>query len=275
MRLAVIKDSAYVKTVVVRDGFVYPLENVAKQFDMPLSKLIECKLIESLRQYLQFVEWSSVQGLMTIEQANFVMPEIHFQHIFGVGANYVEKAEDLKITAEKPVCFLKTSQCLVGPNDVINFPKFSQRVSAEGELALIIGKQCFEVNESTALSYVVGYTTALDFTAKDLREENQSFLQLSKLFKGSCSIGPEVQFETQNLEHLVVETVRNNTVVHQNTVSNMTYSPAFIVAYISKFITLMPGDIILTGTPGSFDCEKGDIVECRVTGLTPLTNQML
>ncbi|MER1999144.1 MAG: fumarylacetoacetate hydrolase family protein [Lysinibacillus sp.] len=275
MKLAVIKDSAYVKTVLVRDEFVYPLERVAKQFDMPISKLIETQLIESLRKYLQFVDWGSIDGRLPIKHVNFAMPQTNFQHIFGIGANYVEKAEDLRIQAEKPVCFLKTSQCLVGPNDVITFPKFSQRVSAEGELALIIGKQCFEVNEDKALDYVAGYTTALDFTAKDLREENQNFLQLSKLFKGSCSIGPVIQFETQNLTQLVVETVRNNTVLHQNTVSNMTYSPTFLVAYISKFVTLMPGDIILTGTPGSFDCEKGDIAECRVTGLTPLTNQMI
>ena len=71
-----------------------------------------------------------------------------------------------------------------------------------------------------------------------------------------------------------METVRNGEVVHRNTVANMMYTPAFIVSYISKFVTLVPGDIILTGTPGSFDCTKGDVAECRVTGLAPQKNQV-
>ena len=275
MKLAVIQEGAYKKTVVVRENFVYPLEKVAKQYDMPLSTLIDRKLLSTLVDYLQYVEWERVKGRLLVEQVQFTMPKTNAQHVFGVGANYVEKAEDLKIHADKPVCFLKTPESVVGPEDIIRFPNFSQNISAEGELALIIGKRCFEVSEEEALSYCLGYTTALDLTAKDLHAENPRFLQLSKLFKGSCSVGPEIQLGLHDLKKLYVETVRNGEVVHRNTVANMMFTPAFIVSYISKFVELMPGDMILTGTPGSFDCQKGDIAECRVSGLAPLKNQIL
>ena len=274
MKLAVIRDGAYIKTVVIRGDFAYPLEKVAKQYDMPLATLVDRQLVDALVDQLQYVEWEAVQGRQPVEQVQFLMPKTNAKHVFGVGANYVEKAEDLNIVAQKPVCFLKTPETVVGPGDVIRFPNFSQNISAEGELALIIGKPCFEVSEEEALSYVMGYTTALDLTAKDLHAENPRFLQLSKLFHGSCSVGPEIQLGTQDLASLTVETVCNGEVVHRNTVANMMYTPAFIVSYISKFVTLVPGDIILTGTPGSFNCVKGDIAECRVTGLAPQKNQV-
>ena len=274
MKLAVIQDGAYANTVVVRGDFAYPIEQVAKQYDMPLATLINRQLVDALVDHLQYIEWGVVYGRHPVEQVTFLMPKTNAKHVFGVGANYVEKAEDLNIVAQKPVCFLKTPESVVGPGDVIRFPNFSHNVSAEGELALIIGKPCFEVSEEEALSYVMGYTTALDLTAKDLHAENPRFLQLSKLFQGSCSIGPDIQLGTHDLASLYVETVRNGEVVHRNTIANMMYTPAFIVSYISKFVTLVPGDIILTGTPGSFDCTKGDVAECRVTGLAPLKNQL-
>ncbi len=274
MKLAIIQDGPTIKTVVVRGDFVYPLEQVAKEYDMPLETLIDRQYVDGLVNQLQYVDWGVVHGSQPVEQVQFLMPHTNAKHVFGVGANYVEKAEDLNIVAEKPVCFLKLPESVVGPGDVIHFPNFSQNVSAEGELALIIGKPCFEVSEEEALSYVMGYTTALDLTAKDLHKENPRFLQLSKLFQGSCSVGPEIQLGTDYLASLYVETVRNGEVVYRNAVSNMMHTPAFIVSYISKFVTLVPGDIILTGTPGSFDCAKGDVAECRVTGLAPLKNQM-
>ena len=274
MKLAVIQEGVYAKTVVIRGDFAYPIEQVAKQYDMPLATLINRQLVDALVDHLQYVEWGVVHGRHPVEQVKFLMPKTNAKHVFGVGANYVEKAVDLNIVAQKPVCFLKTPESVVGPDDVIRFPNFSHNVTAEGELALIIGKPCFEVSEEEALSYVMGYTTALDLTAKDLHAENPRFLQLSKLFQGSCSVGPDIQLGTHDLASLYVETVRNGEVVHRNTIANMMYTPAFIVSYISKFVTLVPGDIILTGTPGSFDCEKGDVAECRITGLAPLKNQL-
>lgn len=275
MKLAVMNENGIAQTVVVVEERVYPLAHVARQYDFPLLMLIENGQLTALQNQLLTVDWESMP-YRVIEDVELQIPYQHPQHIFGVGVNYVAKAEDLQFTPEaKPVCFVKTADVVIGTGEEIAYPNFSRHVSAEGELALIIGKTCFEVGEEAALSYVAGYTTALDLTAKDLHAENPRFMQFSKLFKGSCSFGPEIQLGVAGLSELQVTTLQNGDIIHQNVVSNMMFSPAFIVSYMSQFIALQPGDVILTGTPGSFDVQTGDVAECRVTGLTPLKNSIV
>jgi len=271
MKLAVIAYEGAEKVVVRKGEDRYLLMDVAPEFDMSLADLIKREQLEALSFVLEGVAWDEVEPL-SLEEWRYLLPKTQSRHVFGIGANYVEKAEDLNIVAEKPVCFLKLSEQIVGPDEVIEIPRFSELVSAEGELALLIGKRCFEVTESEALHYVAGYTTALDLTAKDLHAENPRFLQISKLFPGSCSIGPEIQLGTKNLHEVEVRTMKNGEAMHRNVVANMMYSPAAIVAYLSQFVALEPGDWILTGTPGSFEVELGDSVQCYISGLALLEN---
>ncbi|MER2106694.1 MAG: fumarylacetoacetate hydrolase family protein [Solibacillus sp.] len=274
MRLAVVNDAGQRKTVVLVEDRAYFLADVAKQYDKPLLTLIEQQQLKALQNELLQVDWEQAPFTL-VADAKLDIPYMGAAHIFGVGVNYVAKAEDLQFTPDaKPVCFLKTNDVLVGPDVDITYPHFSQQVSVEGELALIIGKPCFEVREEEALSYVTGYTTALDLTAKDVHAENPRFMQISKLFKGSCSFGPEIKLLESDVAALEVKTLQNGQVVHQNVVSNMMFTPAFIVSYLSKYVTLLPGDIILTGTPGSFDVSVGDVAECHVSGLMPLKNNI-
>ena len=193
--------------------------------------------------------------------------------------NYVEKAQDLQAIPvdHAPVCFLKPATSLIGMNENIVLPRVSKRVTAEGELSLIIGKRCFEVSEEEALDYVIGYTTSLDLTASDIHAQNPRFIQMSKLCKGFFSFGPEINMleHVSDLDSLFVETVQNGKVVHRNSVQNMIYRPAFIVSYISRFVELQPGDVIMTGTPGSFLVTKGDVAACRITGLHALQNEVI
>ena len=285
MRLATVRLNNEEQTVIIRNDEVVLLrhlnERLNKQYPLSLLPLIETDSLQSLKRdcaSLQQEDWDAVQKF-SLDEVHFVAPYRNPTHIFGVGMNYVEKAQDLQAIPvdHAPVCFLKPATSLIGMNENIVLPRVSKRVTAEGELSLIIGKRCFEVSEEEALDYVIGYTASLDLTASDIHAQNPRFIQMSKLCKGFFSFGPEINLlgHASELDSLFVETVQNGEVVHRNSVQNMIYRPAFIVSYISKFIELQPGDIIMTGTPGSFSVTKGDVAACRITGLHVLQNEVI
>lgn len=281
MRLATINYEGQEQPVVLRDDGVFLLRDINrilnKSYPLSLLELLGSEMLADFRQDCKGLqkEWASMQKL-SVDEVEFTAPYRNPVHIFGVGMNYVEKAEDLQATPveDMPVCFLKPATSLVGMNEEIRLPVISKHVTAEGELSLIIGKRCFEVGEGEALDYVAGYTTSLDLTAKDIHAQNPRFIQMAKLSKGFFSFGPEIVLleKTTDLNSLRVETVQNGEVIHRNTVQHMIYTPAFIVSYISQFLELQPGDVIMTGTPGSFSVTKGDVATCRVTGLRELQN---
>ena len=281
MRIATINYEEQEHPVVLRENEIVLLRDINshlnKSYPLSLLELIRSGMLADLQKECESLqaEWSALPKL-AVDEAVFTAPYRNPVHIFGVGMNYVEKAEDLQATPveDMPVCFLKPATSLVGMNEEIVLPAVSKHVTAEGELSLIIGRHCFEVREEEALDYVVGYTTSLDLTAKDIHAQNPRFIQMAKLCKGFFSFGPEIRLleQTAELHSLQVETVRNGEVTHRNTVRHMIYPPAFIVSYISQFIELQPGDIIMTGTPGSFSVAKGDVAACRVTGVRELQN---
>lgn len=124
------------------------------------------------------------------------------------------------------------------------------------------------------MNYVAGYTTSLDMTAKEIHARNPRFMQRAKSFDtflslGSCLSTPD---EYVDLPNLKVETVLNGEVMHHNTVNRMIFSPSYLISFLSRMMTLHPGDIILTGTPGSVVIEAGDEVECRIAELKTLSN---
>ena len=285
MRLATIRLNNEEQVAIIRNNEVILLrhlnERLNKQYPLSLLSLLEMNLLQNLKQdcaRLQQEDWDTIQKL-SLDEVQFVAPYRNPTHVFGVGMNYVEKAQDLQAIPVDyaPVCFLKPATSLIGMNENIVLPSVSKRVTAEGELSLIIGKRCFEVSEEEALDYVIGYTTSLDLTASDIHAQNPRFIQMSKLCKGFFSFGPEINMleHASNLDSLYVETVQNGKVVHRNNVQNMIYRPAFIVSYISRFVELQPGDVIMTGTPGSFLVTKGDVAACRITGLHALQNEVI
>ena len=281
MRLATINYEGQEQPVVLRDDGVFLLRDINrhlnKSYPLSLLELLGSEMLADFRQDCKGLqkEWASMQKL-SVDEVEFTAPYRNPVHIFGVGMNYVEKVDDLQATPveDMPVCFLKPATSLVGMNEEIRLPAISKHVTAEGELSLIIGKHCFEVGEEEALDYVAGYTTSLDLTAKDIHAQNPRFIQMAKLSKGFFSFGPEIVLleKPADLNSLLVETVQNDEVIHRNTVQHMIYTPAFIVSYISQFLELQPGDVIMTGTLGSFSVTKGDVAACRVTGLRELQN---
>ncbi|MBD1379360.1 fumarylacetoacetate hydrolase family protein [Metabacillus arenae] len=196
--------------------------------------------------------------------------------ILGVGMNYMEKAIELsgRPPEEEPVIFLKPGTSLIGPEESIKLPLQSSEVTAEGELGIIIGKTCRDVKEKDASSVVAGFTTTLDMTAKDIHVKNPRYLQRSKSFDTFFSFGPYFMTvdEFPFLKDITVETVLNGEVCHQNVVANMMYQPWWIVSFFSNIMTLHPGDIIMTGTPGSVVIRDGDVVECNIHEFKRLQN---
>jgi 2-keto-4-pentenoate hydratase/2-oxohepta-3-ene-1,7-dioic acid hydratase in catechol pathway len=199
--------------------------------------------------------------------------------IWGIGLNYAEHAGDLSETApsDEPASFMRPDTTIVGPGDEVVLPAQSERVTAEAELALVIGRTAINVPEEDAPSVVAGFTTVLDMTAEDILRRNPRYLTRAKSFDTFFSFGPELVTpdEIADVEALEVSTVLNGEVRRTNTVSNMMFSPWWLVSFHSQIMTLLPGDVILTGTPGAVVISEGDLAECRITGFEPLSNPVV
>jgi 2-keto-4-pentenoate hydratase/2-oxohepta-3-ene-1,7-dioic acid hydratase in catechol pathway len=190
-----------------------------------------------------------------------------------VGKNYAAHAAELGTEVPKePLIFLKPSTAIVGPGETIFLTKYSQRVEHEGELAMIVGRRCAHLADAEdALSYVLGYTCVNDVTARDLQKSDVQFTR-AKGFDTFCPVGPHI--ETQlDPSNTLVETYVNGQQRQSGNTSLMVYSCAFLVRWISRMMTLEPGDLIATGTPaGVGPLLPGDAVEVRIGGIGVLRN---
>ena len=267
------------------NGFL-PIKTVNKTFNknwpVDLFELIINQKLEEIKAWLK-----GIGGIETLEQKGGIIPKDkinygplyrHPRKIWGIGLNYAEHAADLKEVAPntEPASFMKPDTTIIGPNDRIFIPKQSHRTTAEAELGIIIGQKCKDVSESEAPSVIAGFTTILDMTAEDILEKNPRYLTRAKSFDTFFSFGPELVTpdEIDNLSELTVATVINGKVHRKNTVANMMFSPWHLVSFHSKVMTLLPGDIISTGTPGACVIQDGDTVACVIDGFEPLINRV-
>ena len=190
-----------------------------------------------------------------------------------VGRNYAAHAAELGNEVPKdPLIFLKPSTAVVGPDEPIVLPKYSQRVEHEGELGLVVARRCSHLSDSEdPLSYLLGCTCVNDVTARDLQKADVQFTR-AKGFDTFCPVGPHIEADLQPGDFLV-ETYVNGTVRQSGRTSLMVFSPSFLVRWISRMMTLEPGDLIATGTPaGVGPLVAGDSVEVRVQGVGVLRN---
>ncbi len=166
-----------------------------------------------------------------------------------VGRNYAAHAAELGNEVPKePLIFLKPPSAIIGPGEPIVLTPQSQRVEHEGELALIVGRRCSQLKDSDdALSYLLGYSCLNDVTARDLQKSDVQFTR-AKGFDTFCPVGPHI--ETQlDPTNVLVETRVNGALRQSGSTSLMAYPVAFLVRWISRVMTLFPGDLIATGTP--------------------------
>ena len=193
--------------------------------------------------------------------------------IVAVGRNYVEHAAEMGAAVpQEPLLFLKPPTTVIATGKQIRYPCQTQRVDYEGELALVIGDRCFECTPEQAQTKIWGYTIANDVTARDLQQQDKQWTR-AKGFDTFCPLGPWIVRELNPGAQL--QTFLNDAIqpVQSALVNQMVFPPDFIVSYISQVMTLLPGDVVLTGTPpGVGSLQQGDRVCVEIEGIGRLEN---
>jgi 2-keto-4-pentenoate hydratase/2-oxohepta-3-ene-1,7-dioic acid hydratase in catechol pathway len=214
---------------------------------------------------------------LPVEQDIVFAPLYRYPHrIWGIGLNYSAHARDLseKVPEQYPGSFIKSSTTVIGPGDTIEIPRLSHRTTAEAELGVVFGKSCKDVPRANWLDVVAGFTTIIDMTAEDILKLNPRYLTLCKNFDTFFVFGPELVTpdEIDDVMALNVTTVINGRDHATNVVANMTFPPDDLVSFHSQVMTMQPGDVISTGTPGAVPIADGDEVSCRIDGFELLSN---
>jgi 2-keto-4-pentenoate hydratase/2-oxohepta-3-ene-1,7-dioic acid hydratase in catechol pathway len=192
--------------------------------------------------------------------------------VLGVGKNYASNpAEPAAPVPEEPRLFLKPSTAVIGPGDPIPLPPISGRVEFEGELAVVIGRLARHVRAEEAGRYILGHTVANDVTLRDLQRPDEQWAR-AKGFDGSCPLGPWIETDLDPSD-VFIQTRLNGEPRQQATTADMVFGVATLIESITTFMTLLPGDVIITGTPeGAGKLEPGDLVEVDVDGIGVLAN---
>jgi 2-keto-4-pentenoate hydratase/2-oxohepta-3-ene-1,7-dioic acid hydratase in catechol pathway len=193
-----------------------------------------------------------------------------------VGRNYADHAAELGNEVPKePLLFLKAPSALITDADAIRLTPISSSVEHEAELAVVIGRRCTALSEADdPLAYVLGYTALNDVTARDLQRKDGQFTR-AKSFDTFCPVGRTVETEL-DVSDIAVRCIVNGEVRQSGRTSQMVFSVPFLIRYISNMMTLLPGDVIATGTPsGVSRLNAGDICEITIDGLETLTNPVV
>ena len=221
---------------------------------------------------LPWGQWTRGSRSSRLSHVRLLAP-VEPSKIVCVGRNYAAHAAELGNEVPKePLIFLKPSTSIIGPNEPIILTRFSQRVEHEGELAVVIGRRCSHLHESDdPLSFILGYTCLNDVTARDLQKSDVQFTR-AKGFDTFCPVGPHIETDLDPA-NVLVEARVNGAVRQSGNTSLMAYPVAFLVRWISRMMTLLPGDLIATGTPaGVGPLIAGDTVEVSVSGIGVLRN---
>ncbi len=195
--------------------------------------------------------------------------------IVALGLNYRSHAEETKLPLPNaPLLFLKPSTAVIGPEDNIIYPATSDRVDYEGELGVVIKKAAWCVATEEALDYVLGYTCFNDITARDLQGRNGQWTR-AKSFDTFAAVGPCIETELDP-GNVALETYLNGELKQQGSTSDLIYSIPYLIDFISHVMTLLPGDIIATGTPSGIGAMyPGDTVEIKIEPIGILRNYVV
>ncbi len=222
-----------------------------------------------------WMKWSRGARAYRLGDVRLLAP-VEPSKIVCIGRNYAAHAAELGNQVPKePLMFLKPPSSIIGPEEAIVLPKYSLRVEHEGELALVVGRRCSQLRDTDdSLSFVIGYTCLNDVTARDLQKSDVQFTR-AKGFDTFCAVGPHIETDLDP-SNVLVETYVNGTRRQSGATSLMIFTPAFLIRWISRMMTLMPGDIIATGTPAAVGpLVAGDTVEVSVAGVGVLRNPVL
>ena len=192
-----------------------------------------------------------------------------------VGRNYADHAAEMGASVpDEPLVFLKPSTSVVGPGDPIPYLPISQQLDYEGELAVVVGRLAHRVTLEDADRAILGYTCGNDVTMRDLQSKDGQWAR-AKGFDSSCPLGPWIETDI-DAGDVHLQTRLNGEVRQSARTTELTFTPAGLIAYITAFMTLLPGDVIMTGTPaGIGPMSVGDRVEIEIEGIGVLANQVV
>jgi 2-keto-4-pentenoate hydratase/2-oxohepta-3-ene-1,7-dioic acid hydratase in catechol pathway len=195
--------------------------------------------------------------------------------LWGIGLNYADHAADLsEVRPDAPASFMKPATALTGPGGPIRLPAWSDRVTAEAELGVVIGRTCSDVARAAFGEVVAGFVPVIDVTCEDVLARNPRFLTRAKSFDTAIVVGPWLSAPAtlDRLADVTVRTVVNGETVAENDVDGMLFPPDELVSFHSRVMTLEPGDLLSTGTPGAGVIEPGDRVRAEIDGLAEDTS---
>ncbi|GAA1643628.1 MULTISPECIES: fumarylacetoacetate hydrolase family protein [Brevibacterium] len=212
---------------------------------------------------------------LKFDDVRLVSPILPRSKVIGVGRNFADHAAELgNDVPTTPVTFIKPNTSVIGPGDPIRLPAISEYVSYEGELAVIIGRVAKGVRAEDAMDHVLGFTAANDVTLRDLQKSDTQWTR-AKGFDTSCPLGPWI--ETQlDVDDATIRSWVNGELKQDGTTADFIFDIPTLIEHISETMTLLPGDVILTGTPaGVGRIVAGDRVDIAIDGLGVLTNPVM
>jgi 2-keto-4-pentenoate hydratase/2-oxohepta-3-ene-1,7-dioic acid hydratase in catechol pathway len=209
-----------------------------------------------------------------LADVRLLSPVLPRSKVIGIGRNYAAHAAEMgSEVPPEPLMFIKPNTSVIGPGDPVFYPRQSNEVHYEGELAVVIGRICRDVPVERAADVIWGYTVGNDVTARDLQRSDVQFTR-AKGFDTFCPLGPWVETEL-DVSDLRVQTFLNGDLKQDGRTSDLIFDVPTLVAHVSSVMTLLPGDVILTGTPeGVGPMQVGDEVEVSISGIGNLTNQV-
>jgi 2-keto-4-pentenoate hydratase/2-oxohepta-3-ene-1,7-dioic acid hydratase in catechol pathway len=221
-----------------------------------------------------FVAWEPTETVVPWPNVKLLAPVLPTK-VLCVGQNYEEHAEEMGVDLpNEPLIFMKPATSVIGQNQPVIYPSQSKEVHHEAELAVVISKPARNIKAEDASPYIFGYTAANDVTARDLQRTDRQWTR-AKGFDTFCPLGPAIETELDPLERLAVIAKVNNEVRQAGFTSDMVFGVAEVLEHITAFTTLLPGDVILMGTPaGVGPVEPGDVMEIEVDGIGSLINRV-
>jgi 2-keto-4-pentenoate hydratase/2-oxohepta-3-ene-1,7-dioic acid hydratase in catechol pathway len=212
---------------------------------------------------------------VSLREATLLAPVIPRSKVIGIGLNYAEHSSEMDMLAgDDPTVFLKPNTSIIGPNDPIRLPVGVGRVDFEGELAIVIGSLAKNVKREDFAQVILGYTIANDVTARDLQSRESQWAR-AKGFDTFCPIGPVIETELDPTD-LRLETRVDGDLRQAASTNELVHDIPSLIEFVSSIWTLLPGDLILTGTPAGVGAiHDGEIVEVNVSGIGSLTNPVV
>ncbi|MBI3698773.1 MAG: fumarylacetoacetate hydrolase family protein [Acidobacteria bacterium] len=273
MKLCTFEHNTKLHAGVVLDGGVLPIEEInarrGTRFPDDLLALIQAGLVDELK-CAGSAELAS--AALPLDQVRLRLPYLAPPKIWCIGLNYLSHAEDIQARQpEEPGSFMKPASALFEPGGEIRLPpaEMASEVDAEGELGVVIGKECRDVPVVLVPEVILGYTTTLDMTALDVLRRNTRYLTRAKSFDTFFSFGPVIvtKDEVPDVNAVEVITEHNGALFSRDHVRHMAHRPLELVSFHSRVFTWQAGDILSTGCPKGVRIQPGDCVAARLEGI--------